>query len=78
MLTRQAVSYPLWLLAPVAWLLLPPGRRGGAREWSRFLFALALAAAVAFALWLPMLLAPGTPDTMTRIFHYTARSIGRP
>ncbi len=70
MLTRQAVSYPLWLLAPVAWLLLPPGRRGGAREWSRFLSALALAAAVAFALWLPMLLAPGTPDTMTRIFHY--------
>jgi hypothetical protein len=70
MLTRQAVSYPLWLLAPVAWLLLPAGRRGGAKGWSRFLSALVLASAVALALWLPMLLAPGTPDTMTRIFHY--------
>ncbi|HEY2798428.1 MAG TPA: hypothetical protein VGK26_11115 [Thermoanaerobaculia bacterium] len=74
MLTRQAVSYPLWLLAPAAWLLLPSERRvlpseRRAGSVLRFAAALALAAAVAVALWLPMLLAPGEPDAFTRIFH---------
>jgi hypothetical protein len=69
MLTRQAVSYPLWLLAPVAWSLLPPQRRAEPGSGRRLFAALALAAVVAAALWVPMLAAPGAPDTVTRIFH---------
>jgi hypothetical protein len=67
MLTRQAVSYPLWLLPPIAWALRPEPRRGAST--SRLLEALAVAAAVAAALWLPMLAAPGEPDAMARLFH---------
>ncbi|HEY1251765.1 MAG TPA: hypothetical protein VGH97_11295 [Thermoanaerobaculia bacterium] len=66
MLTRQAVSYPLWLLPPAAWVLLQRERRRGA---GRLVAAMAMGAVVAGALWLPMLLAPGEPDTFTRIFH---------
>ena len=66
MLSRQAVSYPLWGLPPIAWALLSPSRRAGA---GRGLAALAAAAALALALWIPMLLAPGAPDAFTRIFH---------
>lgn len=69
MLTRQAVSYPLWLLAPAAWLLLPAERRAEPGSGRRLLAPLALAAVVAAALWIPMLAAPGASDTMTRIFH---------
>ena len=76
MLSRQAVSYPLWALPPIAWALLPASVPGAGattgRERlsvSRLLAALLVAAAVAAAVWIPMLLAPGEPDTFTRIFH---------
>lgn len=65
MLTRQAVSYPLWLLPPMAFALRSGPRRGS----GRLLSALTVAVAVAAALWLPMLAAPGEPDAMTRLFH---------
>jgi hypothetical protein len=66
MLSRQAVSYPLWGLPPIAWVLLPPPRRARAGP---VLAALAAAAALGLLLWVPMLLAPGAPDAFTRIFH---------
>jgi len=66
MLTRQAVSYPLWILPPIAWALLPASRRATA---GRLFRSLAAAVALASALWIPMLLAPGEADTLTRIFH---------
>lgn len=68
MLTRQAVSYPLWLLPPLAWVFL----RGSSRPEgasTRFGSAFVLALLVAGALWVPMLIAPGGPDLMTRIFN---------
>jgi Dolichyl-phosphate-mannose-protein mannosyltransferase len=63
MLTRQAVSYPLWLLPPVAAACV------GRRDWRRVLAPLGLSLAIALALWVPMLVAPGWPDLGTRIFH---------
>jgi hypothetical protein len=70
MLTRQAVSYPLWLLAPLAWILLgsgrDPSRKGKA---GRLAAAFTLSLVIAGALWAPMLAAPGETDLMTRIFH---------
>ena len=65
MLTRQAVSYPLWLLPPMAWTLRPGPRRSA----FRLLAALTIAAAVSAAMWLPMLVVPGDLDAMTRLFH---------
>jgi hypothetical protein len=69
MLTRQAVSYPLWLLPPIAWVLRLEPRRGASA--GRLIAALAVAAAIAAALWLPMLMVPGEPDAMTRLFHFS-------
>ena len=69
MLTRQAVSLPLWLLTPGAWVLLPAVQPSEPGEGKRLLAALGLALLVAGLLWMPMLAAPGTPDIMTRIFH---------
>ena len=69
MLTRQAVSYPLWLLPAIAWFLRPEPRRGA--TVTRLLAALAVAAVIAAALWLPMLTSPGEPDAMTRLFHFS-------
>jgi 4-amino-4-deoxy-L-arabinose transferase-like glycosyltransferase len=66
MLTRQAVSYPLWLLPPIAFVLT------GQRDWRRILLPLALAFAIATALWAPMLIAPGWPSLSDRIFHLGA------
>lgn len=63
MLTRQAVSYPLWLLPPVALLLAGRGNR------RRLVSATGLALLVAMALWMPMLFAPAWPDLSARIFH---------
>lgn len=69
MLTRQAVSYPLWLLPPVAWVLLRSSSRPEGESGRRFGSALVLALLIAGALWGPMLMAPGGPDLQTRIFH---------
>jgi 4-amino-4-deoxy-L-arabinose transferase-like glycosyltransferase len=66
MLTRQAVSYPLWLLPPIA--LVAANRH----DLRRFLVPLSVALAIALALWIPMLLVPGWPDVFTRIFHLGA------
>lgn len=66
MLTRQAVSYPLWLLSPVAFAIVPGERSPSSLR--RFGTALAVAAAVASALWIPMLVAPGWPSLATRVF----------
>lgn len=63
MLMRQAVSYPLWLLPLFAWLCLPR------KERRTLIGALLLSGCVAFVLWAPMLLAPGSTDLTTRIFH---------
>jgi 4-amino-4-deoxy-L-arabinose transferase-like glycosyltransferase len=63
MLTRQAISYPLWLLPLVAAACV------GRRDWRRVLAPLGLSLAIALALWVPMLAAPGWPDLPTRIFH---------
>lgn len=70
MLTRQAVSYPLWLLPLAASLLCPPTEER--RSVSR---GILLAIPVALVLWVPMLLARGSTDLMTRIFHI---SMSRP
>lgn len=70
MLTRQAVSYPLWAFPAVAFLLIPG--RGGAK---RFAVSIGVALAIAAALWIPMLLAPAWPDLKTRLFHV---AIARP
>ena len=69
MLTRQAVSLPLWFLAPGAWVLLRAGEPSSPGEGKRLFAALGLALLVAGLLWMPMLVAPGTPDTITRIFQ---------
>ncbi|HZI66216.1 MAG TPA: glycosyltransferase family 39 protein, partial [Thermoanaerobaculia bacterium] len=67
MLTRQAVSYPLWLLPLVASLLYP------SREGGRPVFrGMAIATPVALVLWIPMLLAPVSTDLATRIFHVSS------
>ncbi len=66
MLTRQAVSYPLWLLPPVAVLLAGRGNR------QRLVAATSVALLVAIALWAPMLVAPAWPDLSARIFHIAA------
>ncbi|HVE66229.1 MAG TPA: glycosyltransferase family 39 protein [Thermoanaerobaculia bacterium] len=74
MLTRQAVSYPLWLLPLAACLVFP--RREGMRI-SRAIF---VAIPVALVLWVPMLVAPGAADLATRIFHVSSSrpSLGFP
>jgi hypothetical protein len=74
MLTRQAVSYPLWALPVLAFLLRPTSRgdEGASRAHARpLLVALGIALGVAAILWFPMLTArrPDAPDLMTRIFH---------
>jgi hypothetical protein len=66
MLTRQAVSYVLWLLPPFAALLAGPGNR------RRLALATGLALILALALWAPMLVAPAWPDLSARIFHIAA------
>ena len=66
MLTRQAVSYPLWLLPPIAFACT------GQRGWRRILPPLGLALVIATALWVPMLLAPEWPGLADRIFHLGA------
>jgi hypothetical protein len=73
MLTRQAVSYPLWALPVLAFLLRPKphGEEHAApAPTGRLLLALGIALCVAGALWIPMLVArrPEAPDMMTRIF----------
>ncbi len=65
MLTRQAVSYPLWMLPPLAWLWLPSPRRV---PLACLTARLAVGIGVGLAVWSPMLLAPGAPDLGTRIF----------
>lgn len=66
MLTRQAVSYPLWLLPPIAFVST------GQRDWRRVLLPLAVALTIATVLWAPMLVAPGWPSLSDRIFHLGA------
>ncbi|HMA17860.1 MAG TPA: glycosyltransferase family 39 protein, partial [Thermoanaerobaculia bacterium] len=66
MLTRQAVSYSLWLLPPVAFACV---RR---RDWRTLAVPLAVAAAIALAMWIPMLTAKGWPGLSDRIFHLGA------
>jgi hypothetical protein len=69
MLTRQAVSYPLWLMPILAEAMTRRGSGSSRRIGARRLAArLAIAAAVALILWIPLLLARAGPDTMTRIF----------
>lgn len=68
MLTRQAVSYPLWLLPLVVPLILP-------RKEKRRVGAILIAGLIALVLWALMLLAPGSTDLATRIFHL---SLSRP
>ena len=63
MLTRQAVSYPLWLLPPIAAVCV------GRRDWKRLAGPFALSLAFGVALWFPLLFAPGWPDLSTRLFH---------
>lgn len=70
MLTRQAVSYPLWLL-PLAAALLCRATEGRHSVFRGFFLAIS----VALVLWVPMLLARGSTDLMTRIFHV---SLSRP
>jgi hypothetical protein len=74
MLTRQAVSYPLWAIPVLAFALRPKAgparsRTSGVRRAP--LVGLGVSLSVAVALWAPMLLARRTdaPDLMTRIFH---------
>jgi 4-amino-4-deoxy-L-arabinose transferase-like glycosyltransferase len=69
MLTRSAVSYPLWLLPLVALFALR-SRGGPALEPSfrRLARSLAIAMAVSLTLWAPMLAAPGRLDLATRLF----------
>ena len=66
MLTRQAVSYVLWLLPPIAALL------AGRTDPRRLGLAIGLALLLAISLWTPMLVAPGWPDLSARIFHIAA------
>jgi hypothetical protein len=73
MLTRQAVSYPLWALPVLAFLLRPKphgDEHAAPAPTGRLLLALGIALCVAGALWIPMLVArrPEAPDMMTRIF----------
>jgi len=70
MLTRQAVSYPLWLLPVIAFALIP-GKTGA----KRLAISLGAASAVGAALWIPMLLAPAWPDLAARLFYL---SVARP
>lgn len=63
MLTRQAVSYPLWLLPAVAFVCR------GRRDWRALVLPLGLAVLIAVLLWLPMLTVAAWPDLSTRIFH---------
>jgi 4-amino-4-deoxy-L-arabinose transferase-like glycosyltransferase len=63
MLTRQAVSYPLWLLPIVAFAC----RRR--RDWGALVLPLFAAAVIAAILWGPMLVVPGWPPLADRIFH---------
>jgi 4-amino-4-deoxy-L-arabinose transferase-like glycosyltransferase len=74
MLTRQAVSYALWGLPALAFLLspgegTPAGRTRAATR--AFLVGCGVSIWLAAALWTPMLLVRRTdaPDLMTRIFH---------
>jgi hypothetical protein len=66
MLTRQAVSYPLWLLPPIAALC---ARR---RDWQRLLLPLGLSFTIALLLWTPMLVVEAPSELSDRIFHVGA------
>lgn len=66
MLTRQAVSYPLWLLPPIAFACR------GRRVWRPLLLPLGAALVIALLLWLPMLTAEAWPSLSDRIFHLGA------
>jgi hypothetical protein len=84
MLTRQNVSYVLWVLPVVAFCLSgrcakgedrdaasPMGERTVTweRTWGRFALGLLVASVLAGAIWCPMLLCKTGPDTKMRILN---------
>ena len=66
MLTRQNVSYLLWLLPVLGYVLRPQP----VRTWpGRLAFLLVLSAAVSLLVWAPMLFVRQGPGLFDRLFH---------
>jgi 4-amino-4-deoxy-L-arabinose transferase-like glycosyltransferase len=66
MLTRQNVSYLLWLLPVLGYVLRPRQTRARPR---RLVLLLAVSAALSVLVWVPMLLVRQGPGLFDRLFH---------